>query len=195
MDVFRYGLALVILMSLAPAVLLWFLIHPFGAFWRRLGPWTSYSILMVFSALSMVGVFRARTLLLETDWGTNYPTLGLGLIAMALGTAIAVARKRHLTFSILSGLPQISAQRYPGKLLTEGIYGRIRHPRYVEVVLWVLGYALIANFPALYGAALLTPPILLLIVFLEERELEERFGEEWRAYKARVPRFIPIIRN
>jgi len=195
MDIFRYVLALVILMSLAPAVLLWFLIHPFGAAWRRLGTWASYSILMGFTALSMAGVFVMRKPLLATDWGTNYLTLALGLVAMALGTLIALKRKRHLTFSILSGLPQISAKVYPGKLLTEGIYGRIRHPRYVEVVLWVLGYALVANYPSLYAAALLTPPSLLLIVFLEERELEERFGEDWRAYKARVPRFVPKIRN
>ncbi len=193
MDVFRYILALVILMSLAPAVLLWFLIHPFGAFWRRLGPWISYSILMAFTVLSMWGVFVIRRPLLATDWGTNFLTLALGLVAMSLGTSIALKRKRHLTFSILSGLPEISAERYPGKLLTEGIYGRIRHPRYVEVVCWVLGYALVANFPSLYVAALLTPPTLLLIVFLEERELEERFGDEWRAYKAKVPRFVPKI--
>ena len=194
-DVFRYYLALIILMSLAPAVLLWFLIHPFGAFWRRLGPWVSYSIFMAFTALCMWGAFVLRRPLLATDWGTNYLTIVLGLVAMAFGTTIALKRKRHLTFSILSGLPQISAEQYPGKLLTEGIYSRIRHPRYVEVVLWVLGYALIANYPSLYVAALLTPPTLLLIVFLEERELEERFGDEWRAYKARVPRFIPKTRE
>jgi protein-S-isoprenylcysteine O-methyltransferase Ste14 len=191
MDTFRYVLALVVLMSLAPAVLLWFLIHPLGAFWRRLGPWTTYTILGVLTVLSMAGVFALRGSLMARDWGTNYVTLGLGLVAMTLGTLIALKRKRHLTFPILAGLPQVSARQYPGKLLTEGIYGRLRHPRYVEVTLWVLGYALVTNFPSLYAAAVLTPPALLIIVVLEERELEERFGEEWREYAARVPRFVP----
>ena len=191
MDTFRYILALVILMSLVPAVLLWFLIHPFGPFWRKLGPWITYLILLGFTVLSMAGVFLIRHPLLAPDWGTNYVTLILGLVAMGFGTLIAVKRKRHLTFPILAGLPEVSAEQYPGKLLTEGIYGRIRHPRYVEVVLWVIGYALVTNFPSLYAASVLTVPVLYLIVFLEERELEVRFGDEWRAYKSRVPAFIP----
>jgi protein-S-isoprenylcysteine O-methyltransferase Ste14 len=191
MDTFRYVVALVILMSLVPAVLLWFLIHPFGAFWRRLGPSVTYFFLGVVAALMMAGVYVARGTLMVGDLGTSYATLGLGLLAMGLGTLIALQRRKHLTFRILSGFPQVSAQDYPGTLLTQGIYGKIRHPRYVEVILWVFGYALISNYLSMYLAALLTVPGLLLIVAMEERELEERFGEEWRAYRDRVPRFIP----
>jgi protein-S-isoprenylcysteine O-methyltransferase Ste14 len=194
MDTLRYVVALVVLMSLVPGIFLWFLIHPFGAFWRGMRPWISYLILTGVTVLLMAGVFFVRRPFLTADWGTNYVNMALGAVAMVIGTLIALKRKRHLTFSILSGLPQLSAERYPGKLLTEGIYGRIRHPRYVEVALWVIGYALATNFPSLYVAALLTIPALLLIVVLEERELEVRFGEEWRAYKARVPRFFPAVR-
>jgi protein-S-isoprenylcysteine O-methyltransferase Ste14 len=125
------------------------------------------------------------------DLGTSYIMLALGLLAMGLGTLIALQRRKYLTFRILSGLPQVSAQEYPGTLLTQGVYGKIRHPRYVEVTLWVLGYALISNYLVMYLATLLTVPSLLLIVAMEERELEERFGEEWRVYRDRVPRFIP----
>ena len=191
MDTFRYVMALIVIMSLVPAVLLWFLIHPFGAFWRRLPPGITYLILGVVTALMMGGVYRARGTLMVGDLGTSYATLALGLVAMGLGTLIALQRRKHLTYRILSGLPQVSAQQYPGTLLTQGIYGKIRHPRYVEVTLWVLGYALITNYLAMYLATLLTVPSLLLIVAMEERELEERFGEEWRAYRDSVPRFIP----
>jgi protein-S-isoprenylcysteine O-methyltransferase Ste14 len=100
-------------------------------------------------------------------------------------------RRRHLTPAILSGLPQLSQKHYPGVLLREGIYSRIRHPRYVEVTLWVLGYALFANFLASYLVAALTPAVLYLIVFLEERELAQRFGKEWEEYAREVPRFVP----
>jgi hypothetical protein len=191
MNAVRYYFALITLMSLAPAVLLWFFIHPFGAFWRRLSPWTTYTAMGLVTAVLMFLVFLPRDRLLAVDFGTNYGTMALALVALALGSVIAVKRKRHLTFKILSGLPQLSAQQYPGVLLTEGIYGTVRHPRYIEVALWVLGYALFANFLALYVGFLLTIPGLLLIVLLEERELEERFGDEWRDYAARVPRFVP----
>ena len=191
MNAVRYYFALITLMSLAPAIFLWFLIHPFGAFWRRLGPWVTYTVMGLATAAFMAPVFLFRAQLLAVDFGTSYGTIALGLMAVALGSVIAVKRKRYLTFKILSGLPQVSAQQYPGILLTQGIYGTVRHPRYIEVVFWVLGYALFANFLALYVGFLLTVPGLFLIVLLEERELVQRFGDEWRDYAARVPRFIP----
>ena len=195
MSAVRYYFALVILMSLVPAVLLWFFIHPFGALWRRLSLPVTYSLMVLLTVALMVPVFLLRGPLLSVDFGTNYGTMALGLVAVALGSVIAVKRKRYLTFSILAGLPEVSASHYPGTLLTEGIYGTVRNPRYIEVALWVLGYALFANFLALYLGFLLTIPGLLLIVVMEEKELEDRFGEEWRDYAARVPRFIPKRRS
>jgi protein-S-isoprenylcysteine O-methyltransferase Ste14 len=191
MDAVRYYLALITLMSLVPAIVLWYLIHPFGSFWRALPSWLSCGLLGAATLGLMLPVFLLRRRLLYVDFGTNWVTILLAAVALFLGGWVAVKRKRYLNYRILAGWPQLSARAYPGTLLTQGIYGKIRHPRYVEVALWVLAYALIANFLALYIAFLLTLPGLLLIVVLEERELEERFGEEWRAYAARTPRFIP----
>jgi protein-S-isoprenylcysteine O-methyltransferase Ste14 len=76
-------------------------------------------------------------------------------------------------------------------LLTQGIYSRIRHPRYVETVLWVLGYALFTNYLALYLTFLFLLLIIHVIVLLEEKELKERFGPAYEEYCRRVPRYIP----
>src|SRR3989442_12653236 len=46
----RYYLALVIVVTWPPALLFWFMIHPFVAFWQRLGPWVTYTI--VFSIMA-----------------------------------------------------------------------------------------------------------------------------------------------
>ncbi len=102
--------------------------------------------------------------------------------------------RKHLTFGILSGLPELSKEQYPGTLLTEGIYAKIRHPRYVEVFLAVLAYAFAANYLAPYVLALVSVPAIYLIVILEERELKKRFGEAYEEYGRRVPRFIPRMR-
>ena len=82
-----------------------------------------------------------------------------------------------------------------GKLLTEGIYGTIRHPRYVKLVLFILAYSFLANYLASYAVAFLTVPILYLVVLLEERELAERFGSAYEEYCDRVPRFFPNRRT
>jgi protein-S-isoprenylcysteine O-methyltransferase Ste14 len=67
----------------------------------------------------------------------------------------------------------------------------MRHPRYVELSLFVLGYTLAANYLATYVLCAVMVPVLYAIVLLEERELRDRFGEAYEAYHKQVPRFVP----
>jgi protein-S-isoprenylcysteine O-methyltransferase Ste14 len=191
MNSVRYFIALVTLISLPPAILLWFAIHPFARFWRKLGPVWTYALLGVPMGLLMVAVFLARRRLLAIDFGTSPALITLSVLTIAVGSWMAVRRRKLLTHGILVGLPELSQRRYPGKLLTEGVYAKIRHPRYIEALLWTLGYALFANYLAVYIAFLLAIPGLYLVVLLEERELRERFGAEYDEYCRRVPRFVP----
>jgi len=191
MNTARYVVAVLLLTGLPPGVGLWFFIHPFASFWRRLGPVWTYSILSLPVVLYMVAAFVARDLLLGVDHGTSYPTIVLAAVCAVGGTWIAIVRRKLLTTGVLTGMPELSEKRYPGKLLSEGIYGRIRHPRYVEVLLLSLAYALFANYLGTYVMVLLLVPAIYLVVVIEERELRERLGEEYEEYCRRVPRFIP----
>jgi protein-S-isoprenylcysteine O-methyltransferase Ste14 len=142
----------------------------------------------------MGAVFFARDLLAGTDYGTSYITISLAVVCGLAGSWIALARRKLLTAGVLTGMPELSEERYPGTLLSEGIYGRIRHPRYVEVVLLSLAYALFSNYLGPYVMVLLLFPAIWLVVVIEERELRERFGEEYDQYCLRVPRFFPRFR-
>jgi protein-S-isoprenylcysteine O-methyltransferase Ste14 len=191
MDTARQVVTLLLVISLPPGLLLWFFIHPFAGVWRRIGAAATYAILAVPCGLLVWPLWAARGRLLTVDYGTSWLLIaGAGLCVLA-GGAIARRRGKLLTFGVLAGLPELSAERYPGRLLTEGIYGRIRHPRYVELELWTLGYALFANHLASYAMWLVSLPLLFLIVLLEERELRQRFGVAYEEYCRRVPRFLP----
>ena len=97
-----------------------------------------------------------------------------------------------MTFRILAGVPELETEPdKQGKLLDEGPYAVIRHPRYVEVVFGTFAYAAIANYVGTWILAVMLLPVIHLVVLLEERELRERFGEEYREYSARVPRYVP----
>ncbi len=193
MDTARYLAALLILITLPPGILLWFFIHPFASFWRKFGPTWTYLILGFPMLGLMVGIFLARKTLLSMDFGAHYLLSLLALLCFAGAAVIGFKRKRLLTFGILAGLPELSQKRYPGKLLTQGIYAKVRHPRYVEVFLAVLAYALFANYLGPYVAVALSVPTIGWTVFLEERELRERFGSEYEEYCREVPRFIPRL--
>jgi len=141
----------------------------------------------------MAGLFLARRTVMAVEFGTRWWIMVSAVIVLAGAFVVGVKRRRYLTHSILVGLPQLSRKRHPGKLLTEGIYGRIRHPRYMEVLLGSLAYALFANYMATYILVLASVPVLYLIVILEEKELRARFGAEFEDYCQRVPRFVPKL--
>ena len=79
------------------------------------------------------------------------------------------------------------------RLATTGPYARIRHPQYVGFVLIMLGF--LVQWPTL--VTLVMFPVLVTMYALlarrEEIESEATFGDAWRAYAKRTPRFIPRI--
>jgi protein-S-isoprenylcysteine O-methyltransferase Ste14 len=87
------------------------------------------------------------------------------------------------------GWRQVYAARY--RLVTTGLYGWLRHPQYLGLILVVLGFLIM--WPTL-PTVLMAPILVGVYVGLarrEEAELEERFMSAFRAYRARVPAFLP----
>lgn len=80
------------------------------------------------------------------------------------------------------------------KLLSTGAYGWVRHPVYVGgVLLWA---ALAVGFASLATAALTVLyviPAYVLYARSEEAMMTEQFGDAYRRYAARVPRFLPRV--
>ncbi|RZL90452.1 MAG: isoprenylcysteine carboxylmethyltransferase family protein [Variovorax sp.] len=77
------------------------------------------------------------------------------------------------------------------ELATAGPYRSIRHPQYVAFVLIMIGFLL--QWPTLLTLAMF-PVLVFMYVRLavsEEHDSEREFGDAWRAYAARTPRFIP----
>jgi protein-S-isoprenylcysteine O-methyltransferase Ste14 len=97
---------------------------------------------------------------------------GLAMVIVGLGLAISA-------FLQLQGLENIK------QLITTGLFSKFRHPMYLGFILWIFGWSLY------HGAALsLIPGFLGIgsIIFwrrLEEHDLESRFGETYRSYRAK----------
>jgi protein-S-isoprenylcysteine O-methyltransferase Ste14 len=191
MDSLRYFIALLLLVSLPPAFLFWMVVHPFARFWRGLGPWWTHGVVWTLIAPGMVGLFRIREPLLASEFGTRVPLVALGVLCLIVAGWLRLLLHRHFSNAALAGLPELDPKRYPGRLVTEGLYARIRHPRYVQFALALLGWALIVNYLAVYVIWSLWWPAVYLIAILEERELRERFGPEYEVYCRHVPRFLP----
>jgi protein-S-isoprenylcysteine O-methyltransferase Ste14 len=187
----RYAMGTLMAIMVPPALLYWFILHPFVGFWRRVGPRGTFWLLGIFLVGGAAALYPFRDALLGRDLGTNPVTTILALALLAVSARVSRLRRRHLKLRTLAGLPEVSPERHGIGLLTEGIYGRIRHPRYVEFALGFLGWALFADYLGLYLLAAAAFATLYLIVLLEERELRARFGEAYVHYSSRVPRFVP----
>jgi protein-S-isoprenylcysteine O-methyltransferase Ste14 len=191
MDTIRYFLALILVVTLPPLFFYWLLLHPFIGFWRTKGIGVTFGVVLTIIGAALVGLFSIRHDLLAVDLGTSYPLIGVGVLCLILSGALRFAIQKHLTIATLLGLPEIAPDLYPRTLVTEGIYARLRHPRYVQFLLALIGYAVIANYLAAYFVVALWIPAIYIIVLLEERELRDHFGKVYEDYCRRVPRFMP----
>lgn len=194
-DLARYDVALVIVVSFPGAVLFWLTIHPFVAQWRRVGYWLAYALALGEVIASALILYSLRARLMSVEFGTNDVLIGVAVPIFFLAGVVAYARAKQLKIKTLIGLPELAPDEYPGKLLTEGVYARVRHPRYLEATLGILSWALFANYLATYVVLLFWLVALLCVLIpLEERELLNRFGAEYKEYRRRVPMIVPRIR-
>jgi protein-S-isoprenylcysteine O-methyltransferase Ste14 len=77
-------------------------------------------------------------------------------------------------------------------LVTDGIYGAIRHPSYLGLLVLSVGWALAFRSGVGLVLAALSVPLLLARIRAEEALLLAQFGVEYDAYRARAPwRLIP----
>jgi len=79
------------------------------------------------------------------------------------------------------------------QLVTHGPYAYIRHPLYTGAIVFFLGMSIAAGSWFLPLVMLIVFPVLMMRIPKEEAELEDRFGEAYRRYKARTGRFLPRI--
>jgi len=113
--------------------------------------------------------------------------LGVALSALGLALRVAAMRQLGVRFSPLLALQREHA------LETTGWYARVRHPGYLGSLLASWGAAIV------FGSAMALPLAALMTAFQwdrlrrEERLLEGRFGDAWRAYAARTGALLPRL--
>lgn len=110
------------------------------------------------------------------------------LISMLLGYALL-----FIGIGIfIQGWRELYRAHRDNRLATDGLYGLVRHPQYTGLFIGLFGEGVV-HWPTLFSVGLF-PVIVLAYIWLarsEEKKVLQQFGEEYRAYRRRVPMFIP----
>lgn len=90
---------------------------------------------------------------------------------------------------------KVAETHKPEKVITTGIYSKIRHPQYFGAIISHFGISILLS--SFYS--LLTTPLIILLIYLmswkEEKELIREFGKEYEDYKKGVPMLIPRLKK
>lgn len=78
-------------------------------------------------------------------------------------------------------------------LRTGGAYGRVRHPIYVGILSAAGGFAVLRGRPEPLTAVVALFAVLGHKARYEERQLADRFGATYQAYRGHVPRGLPAL--
>jgi protein-S-isoprenylcysteine O-methyltransferase Ste14 len=111
--------------------------------------------------------------------------VGLAFVLLGVALAVVSVRSFHVAgTSVVPGEPSTA-------LVVTGPYAFTRNPIYVGFVLAYFGLAIVLT--SLWVLLLLIPELAILQCGVVEREeiyLERQFGDAYRRYQARVPRWL-----
>jgi len=129
------------------------------------------------------------------NWLRIGPMLNLwaALIGVILGAAGLVIR--YFAFSTLGRFfTRTLRQQDDHRLITTGIYRRIRHPGYLSDIMIFVGAALaMRNLVVLLVVIVLYVPAYAYRIWAEEKMLVQIFGPEYAAYQKVSKRLVPFI--
>lgn len=122
----------------------------------------------------------------NTRW-TWIPALAF----FSLGLVLYRVSGREFSAKQLGGLPEVLSGHGEQRLVTSGIRTRVRHPIYLAHLCEMLGWSIGSGLLICYGLTAFAVCSGAIMIWMEDNELEKRFGEVYRGYRNRVPAILP----
>jgi protein-S-isoprenylcysteine O-methyltransferase Ste14 len=112
-----------------------------------------------------------------------------GLLITLVGLAFAIWARVHLGKN-WSGMPTIREEH---TITRTGPYRLVRHPIYSGILLGLTGTAIGIGYLVIFFCIILVFGLFVIKFRMEEKFLEEEFGEEYARYKREVKALIPFL--
>jgi len=93
----------------------------------------------------------------------------------------------------LGGLPEVMLGHREQRLVTSGIRAHVRHPVYLAHLCEMLAWSMGTGLAVCYGLTAFAVVSSVAMIQLEDKELEQRFGDQYRRYKNTTPAILPRV--
>ena len=123
----------------------------------------------------------------------NFPILITGIIVCFSGLLLMIICIGKY-FVSLSGLRSLVQETVSSQLMIRGIHKYVRHPLYLGTFAFIWGLFLLLPYLSLLISNIIITVYTLIGISLEEKKLESEFGEDYKKYRANVPKLLPHLR-
>ena len=175
--------------------LFWLALHPFIDRWRKRGR-RAYSLILpvwaVFIAAAFLLAWPNRSARFYANWWSTWVP---AVFLFWTGFSIYSEAIKGFHHTQLSGVAELEPGRHIQELVTTGIRSRVRHPIYLGHLCEIFGWCIGTGLMPLYALAAFAIVTGALMIRIEDRELEARFGDPYRAYREAVPAIVPRFRS
>lgn len=172
----------------------------FKRWWTRIIPEPiERSTYVLFASLALILLMGLWQPMPAVVWSVEAEAGRIGLWALyGLGWGLVLVATFMISHAHLFGVKQVH-QYWRGEepaepgFQTPGLYRYLRHPIMLGflIAFWATPRMTVGHLVF----ALATTGYILVALRLEERDLVEAFGEKYRAYRERVPMFIPRLQE
>ena len=168
---------------------------------------SSYFVIVVFPNVLffiVLGIMIYLWFLFRLPWlffpgyDVSFP---LRLIELIFGYLMTIGGLYFFTW----GLTSITRARASGQeigktleystLITSGAFANCRHPITLGFIFLLPGMGFIFDLIPLILMTFIYNPMLIALLYYEEKELNQRFGESYKDYKKKVPFLIPRFKK
>lgn len=185
-------ISLITIMVWPVVPLFWIPVHGLSRIFKRLGLLTYIMPTTLWPPIAWF-IFKNKEYLLGLKIEMPLSLIILGVLLTITGTGLHIWTGKLLGLRGLMGIPEVS-KKVKSKLITEGPFSMVRHPTYLAHTTLFTGIFLFTgNIPVAILTVFDLIIVNLIIIPLEEKELMERFGDNFRKYREKVKhRFFPI---
>jgi polyhydroxybutyrate depolymerase len=141
----------------------------------------------------VAGAMAAAVIILAVVGGAG-PSRALRVAGAGIGALALVLAVAPIVYLVRRGKPGAGeTYLHTTRLVDSGPYGFVRHPQYLAYILFTVTFGLLAQRVPVTVLAVAASAFLYLSAVLEEGECLEKFGDAYRDYTTRVPRFNLVL--